>query len=251
MSREGRVVLALGRRALSVQFRRAQLLMPTFVLPLMLLAVIASGTSAAQGLRGFPDVGSYLAFVLPGTIIQGALLAGLTSGTALAGDIEFGFFDRLLAAPVRRTSLVLGRQAGTLGLSVLQSSFFLAVAYVFGARYPGGIVAILAAIVLPRSPRSGSAASRARSRCAPARSRCCRRSSRSCSCCCSPRPRSSRATCSRPRCATVAAYNPLTYVVEAVRGLLQDDHGARRPAARGSPPPCCSRSRRPRSRRSR
>ena len=50
----------------SVQFRRAQLLMPTFVLPLMLLAVISSGTSAAQGLRGFPDVASYLAFVVPG-----------------------------------------------------------------------------------------------------------------------------------------------------------------------------------------
>ena len=138
-AREGRVVLALGRRALSVQFRRAQLLMPTFVLPLMLLAVIASGTSAAQDLRGFPDVSSYLAFIVPGTIIQGALLAGLTSGTALASDIEFGFFDRLLAAPVRRTSLVIGRQAGTLGLSVLQTTFFLAVAYLFGARYPGGV----------------------------------------------------------------------------------------------------------------
>src|SRR5215212_8138940 len=148
LAREARVVQALGRRALSVQFRRAQLLMPTFVLPLMLLAVIASGTSAAQGLRGFPDVASYLAFVVPGTIMQGALLAGLTSGTALAADVEFGFFDRLLAAPVRRTSLVVGRQAGTLALSVLQSSFFLAVAFAFGARYPGGIGAVLVTVVL-------------------------------------------------------------------------------------------------------
>ena len=146
--REARVVAALGRRALTVQFRRAQLLMPTFVLPLMLLAIIASGTSAAQGLRGFPDVASYLTFVVPGTVVQGALLAGLTSGTALAADIEFGFFDRLLAAPVRRTSLVLGRLAGTLGLSLLQSVFFLAVAFVFGARYPGGLAALPAAIGL-------------------------------------------------------------------------------------------------------
>ena len=111
-----------------MQFRRAQLLMPTFVLPLMLLAVIASGTSAAQGLRGFPDVASYLTFVVPGTIVQGTILAGLTAGIALASDIEFGFFDRLLAAPVHRTSLVLGRLCGTLGLALLQSSFFLLVA---------------------------------------------------------------------------------------------------------------------------
>ena len=148
VAREGRVVLALGRRALSVQFRRAQLLMPTFVLPLMLLAVIASGTSAAQDLREFPDVASYLGFIVPGTIVQGALLAGLTTGTALAGDMEGGFFDRLLAAPVRRTSLVIGRLAGTLGLSMLQTTFFLCVGLAFGASYPGGVGAALAAVVL-------------------------------------------------------------------------------------------------------
>ena len=143
-----RVVGALGRRALSVQFRRAQLLMPTFVLPLMLLAVIASGTSAAQGLEGFPDVESYLAFVVPGTIIQGTILAGLTAGIAMASDIEFGFFDRLLAAPVHRTSLVLGRLWGTLVLALLQSSFFLVVALLFGARYPGGVWGAVATVGL-------------------------------------------------------------------------------------------------------
>jgi ABC-2 type transport system permease protein len=147
-AREGRVVMALGRRVLSVQFRRAQLLMPTFVLPLMLLAVIASGTSAAQGLRGFPDVASYLAFVVPGTIIQGTILAGLTSGIAMASDIEFGFFDRLLAAPVRRTSIVLGRLAGTLVLSVLQTTFFLLVSLLFGAGYPGGVAGAVATVGL-------------------------------------------------------------------------------------------------------
>lgn len=148
VAREGRVVLALGRRSLSVQFRRAQLLMPTFVLPLLLLAVISSGTSAAQNLPDFPDVASYLAFMVPGTIVQGTILAGLTAGIALAGDIEGGFFDRLLATPVRRTSLVLGRLAGTLGLATVQAVFFLLVALVFGARFPGGVDAALAAVAL-------------------------------------------------------------------------------------------------------
>jgi ABC-2 type transport system permease protein len=143
-----RVVAALGRRAMSVQFRRAQLLMPTVVLPLVLLAVIASGTSAAQGLQGFPDVESYLAFVVPGTIIQGTILAGLTAGIAMASDIEFGFFDRLLAAPVPRTSLVLGRLAGVIALSLLQTTFFLAVSLLFGASYPGGIDGVIATLAL-------------------------------------------------------------------------------------------------------
>ena len=217
------MVLALGRRALSVQFRRAQLLMPTFVLPLMLLAVIASGTSAAQGLRGFPDVASYLAFIVPGTIIQGALLAGLTSGTAMAADIEFGFFDRLLAAPVRRTSLVIGRQAGTLGLSVLQSIFFLAVAFLFGARYPGGVGALLAAIVLAAITAIGIGGL--------ASAIALRTGSLSLMQSIFPfvfillftAPAFFPRELLSPALRDVAAYNPLTYIVEAVRGLLQDN----------------------------
>ena len=225
MSREGRVVLALGRRALSVQFRRAQLLLPTFVLPLMLLAVIASGTSAAQGLRGFPDVASYLAFIVPGTVIQGALLAGLTSGIALAADIEFGFFDRLLAAPVRRTSLVIGRQAGTLGLSMLQSAFFLAVAFAFGARYPGGLGGMLAAVALAAITAIGIGGL--------ASAIALRTGSLSLLQSIFPfvfvllftAPAFFPRDLLAPALRDVAPYNPLTYVVEAVRGLLQDDAG--------------------------
>jgi ABC-2 type transport system permease protein len=216
-------VLALARRAGTVQFRRAQLLMPTFVLPLMLLAVIASGTRAAQGLRGFPDVASYLAFVVPGTVVQGALLAGLTGGVALASDIEFGFFDRLLAAPVRRTSLVLGRLAGTLALSVLQSVAFLGVALAFGARYPGGpgaaaaVVALAAVTAVGMGGIAAAIALRTGSLSllqsvfpfvfvllftAPAFF---------------PRELLS------PVLRDLAPYNPLTYVIEACRGLLAGD----------------------------
>jgi ABC-2 type transport system permease protein len=148
IAREARVVRALARRVLIVQTRRAQLLMPTFVLPLVLLAVIASGTSAGQDLRGFPDVASYLTFVVAGTVTQGTILAGLTTGIAFAADIEFGFFDRLLAAPVHRTSLVLGRLVGTLVIALVQSTFFLLVALLFGARYPGGVVGVAGTIAL-------------------------------------------------------------------------------------------------------
>jgi ABC-2 type transport system permease protein len=219
-AREARVVLALGRRALSVQFRRAQLLMPTFVLPLMLLAVIASGTSAAQDLRGFPDVASYLGFIVPGTIVQGALLAGLTSGIALAGDIEGGFFDRLLAAPVRRTSLVLGRLAGTLGLSVLQTTFFLCAGLAFGASYPGGVGAALAAISLAAITAVGIGGMAA--------AIALRTGSMSLLQSIFPfvfvllftAPAFFPRELLTPVLRDAAAYNPLTYVVEAVRGLL-------------------------------
>jgi ABC-2 type transport system permease protein len=223
LAREARVVQALGRRALSVQFRRAQLLLPTFVLPLLLLAVISSGTSSAQGLRGFPDVASYLAFVVPGTVIQGALLAGLTTGAAMAGDVEFGFFDRLLTAPVHRTSLVLGRLCGTLGLSVLQTIFFLSVALLFGARYPGGVDAVAATIGLTALTAVGMGALAA--------AIALRTGSLSLLQSIFPfvfvllftAPAFFPRELLTPALRDVAGLNPLTFIVEAVRGMLTDD----------------------------
>lgn len=223
LAREGRVVVALGKRSLRVQFRKAQLLMPTFILPLMLLAVIASGTSAARDLPQFPDVASYLTFVVAGTIIQGALLAGLTSGTALATDIEFGFFDRLIAAPVHRTSIILGRLAGTVGLTVLQSSFFLVVALIFGASYPGGFDGAVAVVCLATITAIGLGGL--------AGALAVRTGSVSLMQSIFPfvfillfiAPSFFPRELLSPALRDASVYNPLTYVVEAVRGLLAGD----------------------------
>lgn len=119
-----------------------------FMLPLVLLAVVASGTSAGRSLQGFPTTGSFVGFIIAGTLVQGTLIGGMTSGIALAADIQIGFFDRLLTAPVRRGSLVLGRLVGTAVLTVIQATFFLSVAFVFGARYEGGVAGVLFTIVL-------------------------------------------------------------------------------------------------------
>jgi ABC-2 type transport system permease protein len=206
-----------------VQFRRAQLLMPTFVLPLVLLAVIASGTRAGQGLRGFPDVASFLAFVVPGTVIQGTILAGLTTGIALAGDIEYGFFDRLLTAPVHRTSLVLGRLFGTFVLALLQSTFFLLVALIFGARYPGGVPAVIATIGLAGINAVGMGGITA--------AIALRTGSLSLLQSLFPfmfvmlftSPAFFPQELLSPVLHDISVYNPLTYVVEGVRALLNDD----------------------------
>ena len=220
---EGRVVAALARRALIVQRRRAQLLMPTFALPLVLLAVIASGTSAGQDLRGFPDVASYLTFVVAGTVTQGTILAGLTTGISFAADIEFGFFDRLLAAPVHRTSLVLGRLAGTLVLALLQSTFFLLVALLFGARYAGGVPGFAGTVCLAAITAVGMGGLSA--------AIALRTGSLSLLQSLFPfmfvmlftAPAFFPQQLLTPVLHDISVYNPLTYVVEGMRGLLNGD----------------------------
>jgi ABC-2 type transport system permease protein len=141
------VIAALGRRAVKQTFRRPQLMAPIIVFPSLLLAIQVGGAGRGVDLSGFPHVNGFLDFVLAGAMIQSTLLAGNSGGIALAVDIEMGFTDRLLAAPISRYAIVLGRLAGTAVLGAFSAIWFIAVGLIFGARIeeglPGALLMVL------------------------------------------------------------------------------------------------------------
>jgi ABC-2 type transport system permease protein len=143
-----RVVAALGRRSVMQTFRRPQLMAPLLIFPTLLLAIQTAGAGRALELPGFPEVEGFLDFMLAGAMIQATLLAGNSGGIALAVDIEMGFTDRLLAAPVPRYAIVLGRLAGTAALGAFTAVWFLVIGLVFGAHFEEGLPGILLMIVL-------------------------------------------------------------------------------------------------------
>jgi ABC-2 type transport system permease protein len=146
-----RVIAALGRRSVRQTFRRPQLMAPIIVFPTLLLAIQTGGAAAAVDLPGFPQVDSFLQFMLAGSMMQSMLLAGNSGGIALAVDIEMGFTDRLFAAPISRFSIVLGRLAGTAALGLLAGVWFLAIGFLFGAPVeegPAGVLVVLLLVVL-------------------------------------------------------------------------------------------------------
>ena len=220
-----RVTVALAGRALRITLRRVQFLLPSFVLPLLLLVVIASGTSAAQELPGFPVQSSYVGFVVSGTIIQGALLVGLMAGIAVADEIEGGFFDRLLSAPINRASIVAGRVLGTMGIGVFQAVLFLLVALVFGADFTGGLPGALAVVALAALSAGAAAALGA--------SIALKTGSLSLLQNLFPivfvllftAPAFLPHDYLNPTLQAISDYNPLTYVVEGMRGALFDSPG--------------------------
>jgi ABC-2 type transport system permease protein len=81
-------------------------------------------------------------------MIQSTLLASNSGGIALAVDIEMGFTDRLLAAPVPRFAIVLGRLAATAALGAFSAIWFIAVGLIFGAHIHDGVVGALLIILL-------------------------------------------------------------------------------------------------------
>jgi len=138
-----RVVRVLGGRSIKQTFRRPQFLAPILVFPSLFLAVNTGGAGRATEIPGFPAVHGFLDFQLAGAIMQSTMLAGVSAGIALALDIEMGFFDRLVVAPIRRYGIVAGRLAATALLGLLVAAWFLAIGLIFGARIEAGVPGVL------------------------------------------------------------------------------------------------------------
>jgi daunorubicin resistance ABC transporter ATP-binding subunit len=130
---------ALARRSVVGTLRTPQALFPSLFFPLVLMAIFTGSFGSAPGtIPGFPPVRGFLDFALAGAVLQGILIGGTTAGAALALDIEGGFFDRLVASPVSRTAILVGRLAGGVILALAQTVLFVGIGIAFGARVEGG-----------------------------------------------------------------------------------------------------------------
>ena len=143
-----RASFALARRALRNTFRRPQFLTPLVAFPTIFLAVNVGGLHRTTSLPGFPAVHGFLDFQLAAAITQSLLLGGVSSGIAIALEIEGGFFDRLVASPIPRVAIVLGRLAATATLACLQVIWFIALGLIFGAHIAGGLPGALLVVLI-------------------------------------------------------------------------------------------------------
>ena len=134
---------ALSSRAIVTTFRQPRFFIPSLLFPLMFMAISASAFGRTTEIPGFPEADSFLQFLVCTTIIQGALFSSIAAGTAMATDIENGFFERLIASPVARSSIIAGRVMGSLVFGFFQSWLYIAVAAIFGMRAEGGLPGLL------------------------------------------------------------------------------------------------------------
>ncbi len=139
--------VAMSKRAILAVARQPSVVFPSLLFPLFFVALGASSFGRAIDVPGFPEVDSFLDFAFAGAIMQGVLFGSVTSATALATDIENGFFERLLAAPASRTSILVGRMAGAMAYGGFQTIVFMIVLLPFGLSITTGIVGALLMVV--------------------------------------------------------------------------------------------------------
>src|SRR4051794_8714779 len=138
----------LGQRALREAWRTPEALVPTLFIPLFFLVV-----NVGQAGKIFPSASTdflqgqdYAAFQLPATLLLAASFG--SAALFLVEDIEGGYFDKLRAAPVARTSIVIGRLSAEALKSLGIAATLVALALLFGVRIATGVGGFLLLIVL-------------------------------------------------------------------------------------------------------
>jgi ABC-2 type transport system permease protein len=137
----------LARRSIARTMRQPAQIVPALVFPLFLLAVNTGGLNNVTKLPGFPT-DSYLTFALSITFMQGAMFALMNAGTNLAADVETGFLNRLALTPLRGSALLTGMLAGVLVLGFVQAATFLLVGLTAGAHVASGVGGVLVIFAL-------------------------------------------------------------------------------------------------------
>ncbi|MGZ4930833.1 MAG: ABC transporter permease [Halobacteriota archaeon] len=128
----------------------------SLVQPMAWLILFGIGFSSSLG-SSMPFAGSagttnYLTFLVPGVIGMATLFTNmsLSAGMSFMFDKEFGFLKEIFVAPVSRVAIVLGKALGGTTISLLQGFIILVVSAVIGIRITGplGLPATLAFVVV-------------------------------------------------------------------------------------------------------
>src|SRR2546430_4220738 len=137
----------LARRSVVRTLRQPAQVVPALIFPLFLLAVNSGGLAKATNIPGFPTR-SYLTFALAIPFMQGALFSVMNAGTDLARDIETGFLNRLALTPLRGSALLSGLLAGAVVVGLLQAATYLLVGLVAGVSFAAGFPGVLVIVAL-------------------------------------------------------------------------------------------------------
>src|SRR5829696_4582544 len=138
----------LGQRALREGWRTPDALFPTVFIPLFFLVV-----NVGQVAKIFPSSSTeflhgqgYGAFQLPSSLLLAASFG--TAALFLVEDIEGGYFDKLRAAPVPRTAIVLGRLIAELVKGLLIATLIVILGIVFGITIASGVLGFVLLVLL-------------------------------------------------------------------------------------------------------
>ena len=113
--------------------------------PVLFLFVLGAGLSSLTGATTGPI--DLRTFMFPGILATSTLFTAMFSAMSIVWDREFGFLREMLVAPVRRSSIILGKAIGGATIATLQGVIVLLLGALIGVPYTFGLVVTLLAEV--------------------------------------------------------------------------------------------------------
>lgn len=118
----------------------------TLVQPIIYLLLFGALFQRIVQLPGFGS-DSYITFLTPGIVVMTAMFSAGWNGMSTVDDLDRGILDRFLVSPVSRPALIAGRLVQSSVVIVIQSVIIVALGWLRGADYPGGLEGIALLIV--------------------------------------------------------------------------------------------------------
>jgi ABC-2 type transport system permease protein len=143
---ELRAIKVVWKREL-IRFSRDRLrILTSLMQPFLFLFVLGTGLSriAAAGTHGV----NLRTFVYPGVLCMAVMFTAMFSAASLVWDREFGFLREMMVAPVRRSSLVLGKCFGGATVAAFQGVIVICLAGLVGVPYSATLIVEIFALQL-------------------------------------------------------------------------------------------------------
>nr|QDF63340.1 KyaH [Saccharopolyspora sp.]QDF63350.1 KyaH [Saccharopolyspora sp.] len=147
LAREWRAGSMVWRRELLHFLRDRTRVAVSLLPPFLFLYVLGIGLSRllADGAGGARTAEDYLVFLFPGVLVMAAQAPAISVGASIVWDRQTGFMREMLAAPVFRGTLLLGKCLGGATVATAQSAVVLLTAGLVGVPYDPVLFAVLLA----------------------------------------------------------------------------------------------------------
>lgn len=128
-------IYALWYRETKVFLRERSRVISSIINPILWLLIIGGGLGSAVSFNGI----NYQTFIFPGILIQTALFSSVFFGVYIVWDKKIDFMKEVLVAPMRRTSIFVGKILGGSTDTLLQVLFLFVIGFIFmiGGLMPG------------------------------------------------------------------------------------------------------------------
>ena len=135
---EVRAVKIVWRREL-IRFQKDRMrIVTSLVQPLLFLFVLGSGLQQLSAAS--TDGVDLKTFIYPGVLCISVMFTGMFSAASIVWDREFGFLREMMVAPIRRSSIVVGKVLGGATVASLQGLILLALAWTVHVPYSLGLI---------------------------------------------------------------------------------------------------------------